>query len=113
MNDLTPEQIDARNAAAKSTLLRALDSIEAAIASAREDAPRLAVEAGTHVTGEPYIEGVVVVWSVRWADETNADGERIGAHTSGGWDSTVTPRAYLRGMLTRLAQVWEHEDNEA
>lgn len=111
MNDLTPEQREARLQDARATLLRSLESIDEALEEARRDAVNY-VDEGESLRGEPYVEAVCVIWDVRWPDLHNADGTPRHTHSAIGWNSTLTPRDHLKGILAHMVERWARPTTE-
>ena len=92
MNDLTPEQRERRRRAAYDTLSSAVGRIGADLDGAGNEA---------------FVEGVVVMWSVRCADDPE-DGSAVSV---GGWSSMpgMTHQSVI-GAARRLEHVLEHGD---
>lgn len=109
MNDLTPAQREARMADARATLLRALEAVDDAIEEARQDAGERSPEGAT-LKGEPYVEAVLVLWSVRWPDAVIEPEKDVRVELAGGWTATTTPRTHLVGMMERLREFWRNEE---
>lgn len=107
MNELTSEQRNARLQDARSALLRSLDAIDSALVEAAEHASRHVAEHGGHARGEPFVEGLLVLWTVRRPDLRGADDEESWvAETDSGWSTSCMSRTFATGMLQRQLAYW-------
>lgn len=82
---------DAKTADARACLLRALDHLDGIV----------------HEQNGTYVDGLVVVYSVRFPDQEDADGDTV-ITTNHGWDSTGLPHWQTVGLLRWVAQRIEY-----